>query len=331
MTPPTSRPRRILRLCLAPLWGGLGAALSVAIPPAGLLLVPIGAARLARAALEAATTAEALATAALAPPAAVLAGFLVAGGGGSAAILATALFSLPALALLAAARDARRQGDVLLVVAAAAGIGLLSVLLGVLASGTDPGPWLAAQLAEKLPEIVAYYRTAGWDESAIEAATRVFRLAESALEGQLPGLVLAAAVLFGGAVVYPLGRLWGDDKQDLLERSFSLFATPLWAAVAFIPAGLVAVLGHGTARAAAVDLLLPLLALFFLRGLAIIRALLDRWRAGPFLRALVYLVVFQMPLPFVLAFGGLLDEFVDVRGRVERWARARGTGGPPLP
>jgi hypothetical protein len=324
--------RRVLRLLLAPLWAGLGAALSVAVPPAGLLLVPLGAARLGRAALNAPTAAEAFAMAALAPVAALLLGAFLGGGGGVwAMILAAALFALPALALLAAARDGRRRGDVVLVVAAAAGIGLLSVLLGALAAGTDPGSWLSARLLEKVPEIVGYYRTAGWDEAAIETATRIFRLAGSVLAGQLPGLVLSVAVLFGGAVVYLLGRLWGAEALDLREPSFARFSTPLWAAVAFVPAGLVVAVGPADARDAAVDLLLPLLALFFLRGLAIICALLDRWRAGPILRALVYVVVFQMPLPLVLAFGGLLDEFVDVRGRVERWARARGTGGPPRP
>ncbi len=319
-----------MRLVLAPLWAGLGSALSVAVPPAGLLLVPLGAARLGRAALDAPTAAEAFAMAGLAPAAALLLGALMAGGGGaSAAILTVALLSLPALALLAAARDGRRQADVVLVVAAGAGIGLLSVLLGVLASRIDPGPWLAGKLAERLPEIVGYYRTAGWDESTIEAASRVFRLAESVLEAQLPGLLLAGVVFFGCVIVYPLGRVWGAEARDLSQRSFSGFSTPLWAAVAFVPAGLAAALAPGPARRAAVDLLLPLAALFFLRGLAIIRALLDRGRAGLLLRALVYLVVFQMPLPFVLAFGGLLDEFVDVRGRVERWSRARGAGGPP--
>jgi hypothetical protein len=332
MVLPTSRYRRLLRLVLAPFWAGLGAALSSAVPPAGLLLVPLGAARLGRAAMAAPTSAEALATVTLAPAAALLLGALAAGvGGASAAILAVALFSLPALALLAAARDGRRQDDVVLVVASAAGIGLLSVLLGVLVSGTDPGPWLAGQLLEKLPEIVGYYRSAGWDEVTIEAASRVLRLAGELLSTQLPGLLLAGSVLFGCALVYPLGRLWGAEAQDLGNRSYALFSTPVWAAVAFVPAGLGAALASGPARHAAVDLLLPLAALFFLRGLAIIRALLDRGRAGPLLRALVYLVVFQMPLPFVLAFGGLLDEFVDVRGRMNRWTSTRGAGGPPRP
>ncbi|HUM01632.1 MAG TPA: DUF2232 domain-containing protein, partial [Thermoanaerobaculia bacterium] len=249
------------------------------------------------------------------------------GGAAWSAILAAALFSLPALALLASARDGRRRGDVLLVAGAATGIGLLSILLGASVSGTDPGPWLAARFEEKVPEIVGTYRTTGWDESAIEAASRIFRVTGAALAGQLPGLALTGAVFFAAALVYPLGRLWGAERRDLREPSYANFVTPFWLAAAFVPAGLAAAVGPAGTRGAAVDVLLPLLALFFLRGLAIIRALLDRGRAGFILRTLVYVIVFQMPVPLVLAFGGLLDEFLDVRGRVDRWAATRGTGG----
>jgi len=324
--------KRSFRLLLPPFWAGLGAALTIAVPPAGLALVPIGAARLARSALEAPTAFEAFAMAALSPAAALVFGaFLGPGSALPAAILAAALLSLPALALLASARDGRRRDAVLLVVASASGIGLLAILLGVAMGGRDPGPWLAARFDEKVPEILAFYRSSGWEESAVGAAARVFRLIASAFAEQLPGLALAAAVLFAASVVYSLGRLWGTEFRALAEPSFARFRTPLFAAVAFIPAGLVAALAEPPARRAAVDVMLPLVALFFLRGLAIIRALLDRGRAGLFLRALVWVVVFQMPLPLVLALGGILDEFLDVRGRVDRWAAARRDGRPGEP
>ncbi|MFI5181825.1 MAG: DUF2232 domain-containing protein [Thermoanaerobaculia bacterium] len=328
----TVRFPRAVRLLFAPFWAGLGAALTIAIPPAGLALVPIGASRLARSAFAAPTAFEAFSIAALAPAAALAFGLLVGPGNAiPAALLAISLFSLPALALLAAARDGRRREEVLLVVASVSGIGLLAILLGVATGGRDPGPFLAARFDEKVPEILAFYRTSGWEESAIETTARLFRMMASVIAEQLPGLVLAAAVLFAGAVVYPLGRLWGAEYRGLSEPSFARFRTPFYAAVAFIPAGAVAAFAGPDARRAAVDVILPLVALFFLRGLAIIRALLDRGRAGLFLRALVWVVVFQMPLPLVLAFGGILDEFLDVRGRVDRWAAARRNGGPGEP
>ena len=324
--------KRLLRLLLAPFWAGLGAVLTIAVPPAGLALVPIGAARLARSVIEAPTAIEAFTMAALSPGAALVFGALLGPGSAlPAAILSAALFSLPALALLASARDGRRRDTALLVVASASGVGLLAVLLGVALGGRDPGPWLAARFDEKVPEILSFYRTSGWEESAVEAAARIFRLVASTIADQLPGLVLSAAVLFAAVVVYPLGRLWGAEFRALAEPPFARLRTPLFAAVAFIPAGLVAALAPPDARRAAVDVILPLVALFFLRGLAIIRALLDRGRAGLFLRALVWVVVFQMPLPLILALGGILDEFLDVRARWDRWAAARRDGRPGEP
>jgi hypothetical protein len=71
--------------------------------------------------------------------------------------------------------------------------------------------------------------------------------------------------------------------------------------------------------------------LFFLRGLAIIRALLDRGRTGLVGRALVYMLVFQMPFPLLLALSGLLDEFVDVRTRLEKRGAGNGPAGPDTP
>jgi hypothetical protein len=128
-------------------------------------------------------------------------------------------------------------------------------------------------------------------------------------------------------VVYGFAKASGIAGADWEDASFSRFRTPLGAAALFVPAGLLAGLAGGDLRRPAVDILVPLAVLFFLRGLAIIRALLDRGRAGLLGRALVYALVFQMPFPFLLALGGLFDEFVDVRARLDRIPPAE--GGPP--
>lgn len=303
--------------------------MTAAAPPFGLVLAPHAAARLGRAALESQRLATGFFLPALAVPVAlVLGALLVPDGAVVAAVLAIILVVLPAVALFAAARDGRRRDRVLLAVVALTGIGGLAVLLGsAVATGRDPGAALAGRWAALVPEILANYRSSGWSESSIATVARLFEFGRTLVEQQLPGLVLATAVIHAALVVYGFARGAGLADADWSEASFSRFRTPLAAAVAFVPVGLLAAVGGAELRGAALDLLIPLGVLFFLRGLAIIRALLDRGRAGLVGRALVYVLVFQMPFPLLLALSGLFDEFVDVRTRLEK----RGAGANPGP
>jgi hypothetical protein len=307
--------------------------LTAAAPPFGLVLAPHAAARLGRAALESQRLATGFVLPALSVPIALLLGaLLVPEGALVAAVLAITLVALPAVALFAAARDGRRRDDVLLVVFALTGIGGLAALLGVsVATGRDPGFLLASRWAALVPEMLANYRTSGWSESSLATVARLFEFGRVLVEEQLAGLVLAAAVLHAALVVYGFARGAGLAEADWSEASFSRFRTPLAAAAAFVPAGLLAGVGGAELRRPAVDLLLPLGVLFFLRGLAIIRALLDRGRAGLVGRALVYVLVFQMPFPLLLALSGLFDEFVDVRTRLEKRGPGGESAGPPGP
>jgi hypothetical protein len=307
--------------------------LTAAAPPFGLVLAPHAAARLGRAALESQRLATGFILPALAVPIALLFGaLLVPEGAVVAGVLAITLVALPAVALFAAARDGRRRDDVLLVVFALTGIGGLAALLGVsVATGRDPGAILASRWAALVPEMLANYRSSGWSETSLATVARLFEFGRVLVEEQLAGLVLAAAVLHSALVVYGFARGAGLAEADWSEASFSRFRTPLAAAAAFVPAGLLAAVGGAGLRRPAVDLLLPLGVLFFLRGLAIIRALLDRGRAGLVGRALVYVLVFQMPFPLLLALSGLFDEFVDVRTRLEKRGSGGESAGPPGP
>ncbi|HEX2799013.1 MAG TPA: DUF2232 domain-containing protein [Thermoanaerobaculia bacterium] len=307
--------------------------MTAAAPPFGLVLAPHAAARLGRAALESQRLATGFVLPALTVPIALLLGaLLVPEGAVVAAVLAIALVALPAVALFAAARDGRRRDDVLLVVFALTGIGGLAALLGVsVATGRDPGAILASRWAALVPEMLANYRSSGWSETSLATVARLFEFARVLVEEQIAGLVLAVAVLHAALVVYGFARGAGLAEADWSEASFSRFRTPLAAAAAFVPAGLLAAVGGAELRRPAIDLLLPLGVLFFLRGLAIIRALLDRGRAGLVGRALVYVLVFQMPFPLLLALSGLFDEFVDVRTRLEKRRPGGESAGPPGP
>ena len=254
---------------------------------------------------------------------------LAPGGAWISGILATVFISLPALGLLVGARDGRRRDRLHLLVAALTGIGALGVLLGfALATGNDPGQWLANRWAAIIPEQIAAYRKGGWSESSLNGVARLYDIFRLLLAEHLPGLVLALSVLYSAVLVYPVCSLMGLGEQGLSETSFGRFFTPIEAAMVFVPAGLAAALAPPEWSRPAVDLLFPLAVLFFLRGLAIIRVLLDRGRAGIIGRALVYTLLFQMPFPLILALGGLFDEFLNVRARLERADARRDSAGP---
>ena len=253
-------------------------------------------------------------------------------GGGTGAILAAtcalAFVALPALGLVAGATPGRRREELAWLSAALAGIGGLGVLLALtLAEGADPGALLALRLDALRPELIEFYRSAGWAEETLAATGAAFDRMRELVAWQLPGLVLAGCVIHGALLVYAFGRRAGLDEASLHPGSFATFRTPLAVAAAFVPAGALAALGGGIVARAAVTVLIPLGALFFLRGMAIIRALLDRGRVGLLIRAPVYVLAVQMPIPVLVAIGGLLDEFLDFRGRLSRKDESGGGSG----
>lgn len=308
------------RAVSAPVWAGLAAALTAAVPLAAPFLLPVAAARLTRALLETSSAPLALGATALVPAAAFLLGRVLAPElAWVAAVAGCALIALPALGFAAAAREGRRYDRVFLVGACLTGVGVLSLLLGVeVGAGVDVGKWISAHVGGAVPEVLDTYRKGGASETALEGAASGLRLMRTAVETALPGLALAGAVLFAAVVAYPLGNVAGLKTAAVGEPEFSRFSTPLGATILFVPSGLLLALGGPAERPLALSLLAPLVALFFLRGLAILRSLLDRARSGIFARALVYGLVTLMPVPLVLALGGLFDEFIDFRARMAK-------------
>mgnify|MGYP001160627502 FL=1 len=314
---------------LAPPLAGLSAALGVVLPPLAPWLLPSASARLARAGRELGSPAAALPLAVAVLPFATFFG-LAGGGVGStlSAAKALAFVVLPALGLLAGATAGRRREELAWLAAALAGIGALgTVLTFTLVEGADPGALLARRLDAARPELLGFYRAAGWSEETLAATGAAFDRLRDLVAWQLPGLLLSACVLHGALLVYAFGRRAGLDAAPLAVGSFATFRTPLAAAAAFVPAGALAALADGAAARAATTVLIPLGVLFFLRGMAIIRALLDRGRVGLLIRAPVYVLAVQMPIPVLVAIGGLLDEFLDFRGRFPRKEESGGGTG----
>ncbi len=304
-------------LLIAPLLSSVGVAVSAASPLFAFALLPWTAARLSRTLFLAGKEAVVLALAVLTVLLSTLFLYLVFGTAAFlvAPPLAIAATVLPALALLVGARHALRRDRLHLLVSAVTAVGVLSIVLGAtLAAGRDPGGVVASWLDGIRPELVSYHRNLGFTGSALESVGTVLDGMRWAFSEHLLGLCLAGSVLYAAIVVYPFGALATLDTKELAAYPFSEFQTPTAVAVLFVPAGVLAALVRDRL---AIDVLMVLLVLFFFRGLAILAAFLSWIKAGVFFRAVLYVFVFQVPVPIVVALGGLFDEFFDFRSRMD--------------
>ncbi len=304
-----------------PVFAGTSGALSLALPLLAPLLLPLSVTRLLRRALQDPNDLWAgFWPPVLALPAAFVAGLLLLPGGGFLAPVTVAVFvSLPTLAVFVSGRDGRPLADVTIVTAAICGSQMLAILAGVqIASGEEAGGYLARRLLEYGGEVGTLYRQAGLSETMITATQDVFVFMSRALEKVAPGIGLLIAVLYAAFVVYSAAPFGNGATKGVTGGSFSGFRTGAGPVFAFVLTGLAAGLGSGSVRSAGSWLVLPLLALFFLQGLAIIRFLLDRLGAGAFARILAFALALQMPMPLIIAGAGLLDEFFDFRQKLAR-------------
>jgi hypothetical protein len=98
---------------------------------------------------------------------------------------------------------------------------------------------------------------------------------------------------------------------------FEEFRLDEWLPAVFAVAGIGALVLNGGARWAAINMLIAVLMLYFVQGLAIIRAHLARWIGrGWLVRWGVALLCLQGPLPLLVATLGIADGFHSLRPRV---------------
>ena len=132
--------------------------------------------------------------------------------------------------------------------------------------------------------------------------------AESAMAWVLPSVPLAYLVMV---------LFWIRPRLPLLgftrpTGSFEHYRSEEWLPAVFILTGAATLLLAGTARWVALNLLVAVLILYFVHGLAIIRAHLARWLGrGWLVRWGIGLLSLQLPL--LVAALGLVDSFHELR------------------
>ena len=179
------------------------------------------------------------------------------------------------------------------------------------------GPALAAPRGRRLDGLIA----------AIESSTlgsRPRNVGGCALPSRRPefarrylwGLFGAFWVL-GSAMAFYGGARAARPIPTAVVARFETLRVPALAAGLFVATGAAFGLLHGEGRRLAGNLLLPLLALFFVAGLSIICHFFRRWFRVRILRAGLYALAAYFPINVGVALLGLFDWYVDFRRRGE--------------
>jgi len=187
---------------------------------------------------------------------------------------------------------------------------VLCLVAGLLLSApADPVASTAALMASAAEETGELYQDMGLSRG--EAALYL-DMAERTLSWTFPSLPVAylVVVLFW---VRPRLAIFGIPVP---AGQFESYRSEEWLPAAFVAAGAGALLLQGTPRWVAVNSLIAVLILYFVHGLAIIRAHLARLVGrGWLVRWGVALVCLQVPLPLLVAALGLGDSFFQLRPR----------------
>jgi hypothetical protein len=203
------------------------------------------------------------------------------------------------------------------------------------------GRWAALTTALAAVAALLAVAVAAWPLGPVAGTEQALRLSAAAVEelslgaglprGQL-SLWLDAAeatlswVLPSAPVAYLVAVLfWIRPRLPLLGFSratgpFEDYTSEEWLPAAFAVAGAATLLLEGSARWVALNLLIAVLILYFVHGLAIIRAHLARWLGrGWLVRWGIGLLSLQLPL--LVAALGLVDSFVKLRPRTDDMGR----------
>jgi hypothetical protein len=187
---------------------------------------------------------------------------------------------------------------------------VLAVIAGVAAPLTPMeavSGWLRVAAADAAELYAAWGLAEGEVELALDAAERM-------VAWILPAIPLAylVAVLF-----------WARPRLALLgypmaSGAFEDYRNDEWLAAVFAVSGIGTLVLQGTPRWVALNILLAVLILYFVQGLAIIRAHLARWIGrGWLVRWGVVLLSLQVPMPLFVAALGVADSFHSLRPRVD--------------
>jgi len=233
----------------------------------------------------------------------------LAGMGGFATMLMAAYALIVVVPAASVEIWARTGGPEARWIAGAVAAGLALVLAGLVVATLPAGPVeaVATAMRDAAVEAKEMYGAMGFAEGEIELA---FDASERVLPWVLPSILTAYLIVI---------LFWIRPRLPLLGYGvevvpFENYRNDEWLAAGFAVAGLGALFLGGTLRWVALNLLIAVLLLYFVQGLAMIRAHLARWLGrGWYVRWGVALMCIYPPMPIVVTALGVADSFFPMR------------------
>ena len=185
----------------------------------------------------------------------------------------------------------------------------LLVLLGIAAATMPEGPieGVGNAMRAAAEDAKEMYGAMGFAEGEIE-------LAFDASERVVPWVLPSVVVLYLVVILFWIRPRLPVLGYDLRVAPFEQYHGDEWLAAGFAVFGLGALFLEGTIRWAALNLLIAVLLLYFVQGLAMIRAHLARWLGrGWYVRWGVALMCIYPPMPIVVTALGVADSFFPMR------------------
>lgn len=168
-----------------------------------------------------------------------------------------------------------------------------------------------------IPGIVAQYTEAKVDPETVARTRVILESLRDFSQRYLLGLVGGFWIL-GSAVTYYAGARSARPAPSAERMRFEALSLPALLAPVFVAAGAVFALASGAARQAAGDVLIPLVALYFVAGLSIICHFARKWFRVRILRVGLYALVVYFPMNVGVTLLGLFDWYAGFRRRGEK-------------
>ncbi len=200
-----------------------------------------------------------------------------------------------------------------------AGCAILAAAFGTAVG--RPGPSVSTQVGaafdSAIPLVTESYARQGADAETVALARSTLVAARDFTQYCVWG-ILGAYCVIGAAIAFYLGARLARPAPSADAARFEALRLPAAVAGLFVATGAGFGLLQGDARRVAANLLLPLLALYFVAGLSIICHFFRRWFRARILRIAMYALVVYLPVINVgVALLGLFDWYVDFRRRGE--------------